>query len=49
MRNEINVQTGCQRDRPQRTVRRQPNVIGFRHAGNFIAFGNTACVRQIGL
>ena len=47
--NKVDMQTSRQCNRSERTVRRKGHVIGFCHSGNFVAFGNTACMREIWL
>ncbi len=49
IRDKIDVQAGGKRNGSQRTVRRQRHVVGFGHSGDFIALGNTAGMRQVGL
>src|SRR4029079_10207777 len=46
---EIDGQTCRQRDRSERTVRCETNIVGLGHRGNLTTFGDTAGVRQIRL
>ena len=46
---EVDVQAGRQRNRPKRTVRRQRHIVGFCHAGNFVAFGDATRVGEVRL
>ncbi len=46
---EVDVQTGRQRNRPERAVRCQRHIVSFCHPGNFVALGDAARMREVRL